>query len=106
MSILQGNFACVSMCLPHIVGKCQEHLPLVFNTEQYKLNRHVFQVGDSAQLNGISGILEGYRNVFSSPLHMSGPTVFNEVIQCAKAFATDSEVSENMLTVLLSGFGF
>mmetsp|Transcript_54596 Transcript_54596/g.65699 ORF Transcript_54596/g.65699 Transcript_54596/m.65699 type:complete len:479 (+) Transcript_54596:275-1711(+) len=70
------------------------------------LIRHVFQVGDSAQLNGISGILGGYRNVFSSPLHMSGPTIFNEVIQCAKAFATDSEVSENMLTVLLSGFSF
>lgn len=41
---------------------------------------HSFQVGPTQELSGISGILEGYRQVFRTGLTMSGPTVFADVI--------------------------
>ena len=49
--------------------------------------QHCFQIGDKPELDRISGVLEGYRNVFRTGLTMSGPTVFNEVIDYAAATA-------------------
>ena len=49
--------------------------------------QHCFQVGPSAEVSGVSGILEGYRQVFRTGLTMSGPTVFAEVIALAAAQA-------------------
>jgi hypothetical protein len=44
---------------------------------------HCFPVGNSPELVGLNGVLEGYRSVFSKGLTMSGPTVFAEVIKNA-----------------------
>ncbi len=61
--------------------------------------QHCFQVGPTAELNGIRGILEGYRNVFKTGLTMSGPTVFAEVIDVAAAQARSKQVSDGWLFV-------
>jgi len=42
--------------------------------------QHCFQVGQSQEVSGISGILAGYRSIFRTGLTMSGPTVFADVI--------------------------
>jgi Copine/C2 domain len=47
--------------------------------------QHCFQVGNSEELDGISGVLDAYRGVFRTGLTMSGPTVFSEVIDYAAA---------------------
>ncbi|EEC51791.1 predicted protein, partial [Phaeodactylum tricornutum CCAP 1055/1] len=49
--------------------------------------QHCFQVGPSAELDGIGGILDAYRQVFRTGLTMSGPTVFAEVLNFAAASA-------------------
>ena len=59
--------------------------------------RHSFQVGAKPELDGISGVLEAYRNVFRTGLTMSGPTVFAEVISYAAAMARSTqEASRNI----------
>eukprot|EP00980_Cylindrotheca_fusiformis_P004379 scaffold925_cov129-Cylindrotheca_fusiformis.AAC.32 len=59
--------------------------------------QHCFQVGNAAELQGIAGIIEGYRGVFASGLTMSGPTVFAEVIQTTATLAASQE-EENRRT--------
>lgn len=49
--------------------------------------RHVFQCGPNAQVQGVDGILEAYKSIFRSDLTMSGPTLFDQVIQTAAARA-------------------
>eukprot|EP00585_Thalassiosira_rotula_P011872 CAMPEP_0196159234 /NCGR_PEP_ID=MMETSP0910-20130528/46210_1 /TAXON_ID=49265 /ORGANISM="Thalassiosira rotula, Strain GSO102" /LENGTH=1212 /DNA_ID=CAMNT_0041424151 /DNA_START=160 /DNA_END=3799 /DNA_ORIENTATION=+ len=49
--------------------------------------RHCFQVGQEKEVHGVKGILDAYRGVFKTPLTMSGPTVFAEVIPFAAAQA-------------------
>jgi len=45
--------------------------------------RHIFQCGDKPTAEGVDGILEAYRSVFKSDLIMSGPTVYDQVLQAA-----------------------
>ena len=45
--------------------------------------RHLFQCGQEARVKGVEGILRAYKSVFDSDLTMSGPTVFDQVIQAA-----------------------
>ena len=52
--------------------------------------RHCFQCGPSEEVHGVDGVLQAYRQVFSSGLVMSGPTVFTEVIETAAARAQSS----------------
>eukprot|EP00525_Craspedostauros_australis_P007952 CAMPEP_0198114404 /NCGR_PEP_ID=MMETSP1442-20131203/5802_1 /TAXON_ID= /ORGANISM="Craspedostauros australis, Strain CCMP3328" /LENGTH=452 /DNA_ID=CAMNT_0043771709 /DNA_START=34 /DNA_END=1392 /DNA_ORIENTATION=+ len=49
--------------------------------------RHAFQIGDSEELDGVRAVLDAYRGVFATRLIMSGPTVFEEVMQTAAAKA-------------------
>ena len=49
--------------------------------------RHCFQVGNETEVQGVEGILSAYKGVFRTPLTMSGPTVFTEVISLAAAQA-------------------
>lgn len=53
--------------------------------------QHCFQVGSKPELDGIAGVLEGYRGVFRTGLTMSGPTVFSEVIDFAAATARSKQ---------------
>lgn len=68
--------------------------------------QHCFQVGNQSELPGISGVLEGYRNVFRTGLVMSGPTVFAEVIAMAAAKGRSTQehyrrIGKQAYTVLL-----
>jgi len=53
--------------------------------------RHSFQIGGKPEMDGISGVLDAYRNVFRTGLTMSGPTVFAEVINYAAASARSKQ---------------
>jgi hypothetical protein len=56
-----------------------------FGAKYNGIIHHCFQVGNKEELDGLSGVLEAYRNVFRTGLTMSGPTVFSEVIDFAAA---------------------
>lgn len=68
--------------------------------------QHCFQVGKDTELHRLPSVLSAYRNVFSSGLTMSGPTVFAEVINMAAAKARSthdycSRVGQQKYTLLL-----
>jgi len=69
--------------------------------------RHCFQVGPSKEVHGIKGILDAYKGVFKTPLIMSGPTVFTEVIQLAASQAKQryqiNPLSYSILLLLTDG---
>ncbi|KAL7441470.1 hypothetical protein ACHAXM_011517 [Skeletonema potamos] len=69
--------------------------------------RHCFQVGPSNEVHGVMGILDAYKGVFKTPLIMSGPTVFTEVIQLAAAQAKQryqiNPLSYSILLLLTDG---
>lgn len=53
--------------------------------------QHCFQVGNAPELDGLSSVLQAYRQVFHTGLTMSGPTVFSEVIDYAAAAARSKQ---------------
>merc|ERR1740124_187453 len=53
--------------------------------------RHCFQCGPAAEYYGVKGILDAYKETFSSGLIMSKPTIITEVIQMAAARAAQSQ---------------
>jgi len=52
---------------------------------------HLFQCGQSAEVEGVRGVLDAYHATFKSGLVMSSPTVITEVVSTAAAFAKSSE---------------
>ena len=70
-----------------------------------------FQVGNEAEVSGVKGLLDAYRNVFQNPFVMSGPADFTGVIERAAQVAKDSlknakqsnKLSYNILLILTSG---
>ncbi len=52
--------------------------------------RHCFQCGPTPEVQGVTGVLDAYHQVFKSGLIMSGPTEFIEVIQTTAARAQNS----------------
>jgi hypothetical protein len=52
---------------------------------------HCFPCGRTPEVRGVAGILEAYRQVFSTGLIMSSPTVFTEVIETAAQRAASSQ---------------
>lgn len=69
--------------------------------------RHCFQVGSEMEVHGVKGILQAYKGTFSTPLIMSGPTVFTEVIELAAAQAKSRQqirpLSYTILLLLTDG---
>lgn len=64
--------------------------------------RHCFQVGPQKEVHGVKGILDAYKGVFKTPLTMSGPTVFTEVIAHAAAQAKAQQQANPLsYTILL-----
>jgi hypothetical protein len=49
--------------------------------------RHCFQCGNEVEVHRVKGIIDAYRGVFNTPLTMSYPTVFKEVIRTASSYA-------------------
>ena len=45
--------------------------------------RHMFQVGDTAQVEGVQGILSAYRTTFGRGVTMSSPVVYTDVMKVA-----------------------
>jgi len=75
-----------------------QHFPVYgFGAKFQGQINHCFQVGPTAQLAGLSSVVQEYRRVFQSGLTMSGPTVFAEVIDMAAARAR-SALSEGQRT--------
>ncbi|CAB9526804.1 Copine-6 [Seminavis robusta] len=77
-----------------------------FGAKYNNIVRHCFQCGSEVEVEGVQGIMDAYRGVFRTPLTMSYPTKFTEVIQTAASYARhEQEVSqeENKLsyTILL-----
>lgn len=53
--------------------------------------QHSFQLGPTAEVHGVSGMVDAYRNTFASGLTMSGPTVFEKVIEVAASQARQKQ---------------
>mmetsp|Transcript_19118 Transcript_19118/g.47260 ORF Transcript_19118/g.47260 Transcript_19118/m.47260 type:complete len:285 (+) Transcript_19118:751-1605(+) len=57
------------------------------------VTRHLFQLGRTTTCHGsVDSILQAYRGIFQSDLIMSGPTLFDQVIQAAAVRANKSKV--------------
>jgi hypothetical protein len=54
--------------------------------------RHCFQCGSQVEVEGVQEIMDAYRGVFQTPLTMSFPTRFDEVIETAAAYARHGQV--------------
>ena len=54
--------------------------------------RHCFQCGNDEEVQGVEGVLDAYRAVLNTPLTMSFPTVFTEVIRTAVSYAQNETV--------------
>lgn len=55
--------------------------------------QHVFLCGDREEVEGVQGVLDAYRGMFKSALHMSCPTDFTEVVSAAARYAQEQLVS-------------
>eukprot|EP00537_Pseudo-nitzschia_pungens_P001137 CAMPEP_0172367806 /NCGR_PEP_ID=MMETSP1060-20121228/23762_1 /TAXON_ID=37318 /ORGANISM="Pseudo-nitzschia pungens, Strain cf. cingulata" /LENGTH=635 /DNA_ID=CAMNT_0013092179 /DNA_START=237 /DNA_END=2144 /DNA_ORIENTATION=- len=55
--------------------------------------RHCFQCGTDVEVEGVQGIMDAYRGVFRTPLRMSFPTEFTEVIRTAAGYAQHEQES-------------
>eukprot|EP00523_Entomoneis_sp_CCMP467_P009056 CAMPEP_0168729774 /NCGR_PEP_ID=MMETSP0724-20121128/6388_1 /TAXON_ID=265536 /ORGANISM="Amphiprora sp., Strain CCMP467" /LENGTH=633 /DNA_ID=CAMNT_0008776691 /DNA_START=39 /DNA_END=1940 /DNA_ORIENTATION=- len=73
--------------------------------------RHCFQCGQEVEVEGVQGIMDAYRGVFRTPLTMSFPTKFTEVLETAASYARheqemaaeDARLSYTILLLLTSG---
>ena len=65
-----------------------------FGAKYNNVVRHCFQCGSDVEVEGVQGIMDAYRGVFRTPLTMSYPTIFNEVIQTAASYARHEQVSD------------
>lgn len=77
-----------------------------FGAKYNNVVQHCFRCGTSDEVDGVQGILNAYKNVFRSGLIMSGPTVFEEVMEIAAATAISNQqkaaaVGKQAYTILL-----
>ena len=63
-----------------------------FGAKYNNVVRHCFQCGSEVEVEGVQGIMDAYRGVFRTPLTMSYPTKFTEVLQTAAAYARHEQV--------------
>jgi len=66
-----------------------------FGAKYNNVVRHCFQCGSEVEVEGVQGIMDAYRGVFRTPLTMSYPTKFTEVIQTAASYARHEQVRES-----------
>jgi hypothetical protein len=62
--------------------------------------RHCFQCGTEVEVQGVQGIMDAYRGVFRTPLTMSYPTIFTEVISTASSYAKHEQVRNGKIYVI------
>lgn len=63
-----------------------------FGAKYNNVVRHCFQCGSDVEVEGVQGIMDAYRGVFRTPLTMSYPTKFTEVVQTAASYARHEQV--------------
>ena len=63
-----------------------------FGAKYNNIVRHCFQCGTEVEVEGVQGIMDAYRGVFRTPLTMSYPTKFTEVISTAASYARHEQV--------------
>ena len=63
-----------------------------FGAKNNNVVRHCFQCGTEVEVEGVQGIMDAYRGVFRTPLTMSYPTKFTEVISTAASYARHEQV--------------
>lgn len=63
-----------------------------FGAKYNNIVRHCFQCGTVVEVEGVQGIMDAYRGVFRTPLTMSYPTQFTEVIKTAADYARHEQV--------------
>jgi len=64
-----------------------------FGAKYNNVVRHCFQCGSDVEVENVQGIMDAYRGVFKTPLTMSYPTKFSEVITTAASYARHEQVS-------------
>lgn len=69
-----------------------------FGAKYNNVVRHCFQCGTDVEVEGVQGIMDAYRGVFRTPLTMSYPTKFTEVISTAASYARHEQVRTNSET--------
>lgn len=82
-----------------------------FGAKYDNLTRHIFQVGDAAEVDGLHGILHAYRTTFQKGVVMSSPVVFTDVIKVAAkraqrkldAALLNKRLSYTILLILTAG---
>eukprot|EP00980_Cylindrotheca_fusiformis_P002883 scaffold674_cov126-Cylindrotheca_fusiformis.AAC.22 len=82
-----------------------------FGAKYNNVVRHCFQCGTEVEVQGVQGIMDAYRGVFRTPLTMSYPTRFTEVISTAAAYARheqdvaneEGQLSYTILLILTAG---
>lgn len=67
-----------------------------FGAKYNDIVRHCFQCGTEVEVQGVQGIMDAYRGVFRTPLTMSYPTQFTEVINTAASYARHEQVRINL----------
>lgn len=63
-----------------------------FGAKYNNVVRHCFQCGTEVEVEGVQGIMDAYRGVFRTPLTMSYPTKFTEVIDIAASYSRHEKV--------------
>lgn len=71
-----------------------------FGAKYNNVVRHCFQCGTEVEVEGVQGIMDAYRGVFRTPLTMSYPTKFTEVISTAASYARHEKVREQQSFLL------
>ena len=76
-----------------------------FGAKYNNVVRHCFQCGTEVEVEGVQGIMDAYRGVFRTPLTMSYPTKFTEVINIAASYARHEKV-RRLKRMIFSAFDF
>lgn len=63
-----------------------------FGAKYNNVVHHCFRCGTEIEVDGVQGIMDAYRGVFRTPLTMSYPTKFTDVIQTAATYARHEQV--------------
>lgn len=82
-----------------------------FGAKYNNIVRHCFQCGTEVEVEGVQGIMDAYRGVFRTPLTMSYPTKFTEVVSTAASYAKheqevahdEGKLSYTILLILTAG---
>lgn len=74
-----------------------------FGAKYNNVVRHCFQCGSEVEVEGVQGIMDAYRGVFRTPLTMSYPTKFTEVISTAASYARHEQVRLALFSITLMG---